>query len=144
MNQFVRYLFESIGHMEFFEKKGMPEKGIAHVAAAFGYSMAGLGVLLREEAARLEVVMFLVATLLFAVSGAAFLNYAVMVAILLFVLALEAVNTAIELIIDRTSPERSDYAKQAKDLGSFAVFCGLTLFVGYVSWVMLSLWTELI
>ena len=39
--------------MEPFEKKGMDEKGIAHVFAAFRYSMAGAKVLFREEAARL-------------------------------------------------------------------------------------------
>jgi diacylglycerol kinase (ATP) len=36
---------------------------------------------------------------------------------------MEAVNTAIEEIIDRISPEVSDTGKHAKDLGSLAVFC---------------------
>ncbi|MQW68644.1 hypothetical protein GHK50_06065 [Sinorhizobium medicae] len=41
----------------------------------------------------------------------------------LLLLAMEAVNTAIEEIIDRISPDVSDTGKHAKDLGSLAVFC---------------------
>lgn len=41
----------------------------------------------------------------------------------LLLIAMEAVNTAIEEIIDRISPEVSDTGKHAKDLGSLAVFC---------------------
>jgi diacylglycerol kinase (ATP) len=39
---------------------------------------------------------------------------------------MEAVNTAIEEIIDRISLEISDTARHAKDLGSLAVFCLLS------------------
>ncbi|WP_457852956.1 diacylglycerol kinase [Sinorhizobium medicae] len=38
--------------------------------------------------------------------------------LLLLLIAMEAVNTAIEEIIDRISPEVSDTGKHAKDLGS--------------------------
>ncbi|MEE9314403.1 MAG: diacylglycerol kinase [Rhizobiaceae bacterium] len=124
--------------MEKFEKKGMEEKGIAHVLAAFGYSMAGLKVLFRESAARLEAVLFLAATILFYLSGASLVQYGILAALLVGLLCVEALNTAIELIVDKTSPERSDYAKQAKDLGSFAVFCGLTVFCGYSAWVVIG------
>lgn len=41
----------------------------------------------------------------------------------LLLITMEAVNTAIEEIIDRISPEVSDTGKYAKDLGSLAVFC---------------------
>lgn len=125
--------------MDPFEKKGMEEKGLAHVWAAFGYSMDGLKVLMREEAARLEVAMLVVAAVIFAFLPTGLAHYGVLVALFLFVLLVEALNTAVELIIDRTSPEISDYAKQAKDLGSFAVFCALALFNGYVLVTVLSL-----
>jgi diacylglycerol kinase (ATP) len=36
--------------------------------------------------------------------------------------ALEAVNTAIEVVVDKLSPEHSKFAKTVKDLGSAAVF----------------------
>ncbi len=124
--------------MDKFEKKGMDEKGVAHVFAAFRYSMAGLKVLLNEEAARLEVAFFVIAAVLFFLTGASLGQYAILVALLIVLLCIEALNTAIELIVDKTSPERSDYAKQTKDLGSFAVFCGLTLFCGYSAWVIIA------
>jgi len=122
--------------MKKFEKKGMDERGIAHIIAAFGYSMAGLKVLLGESAARLEIAFFAVAIVLFAITGASLGQYIILTALFIGLLCIEALNTAIELIIDKTSPEQSDYAKQAKDLGSFAVFCGLVLFGGYGAWVV--------
>ena len=41
-------------------------------------------------------------------------------------LAVEALNTAIETIVDEISPHRSEFARRAKDLGSAAVFFMLT------------------
>ena len=51
----------------------------------------------------------------------------ILVSILLFLglFAAEALNTAVEEVIDRISPEMSIVGKHAKDLGSFAVFCML-------------------
>jgi diacylglycerol kinase (ATP) len=123
--------------MEEFRKKGMDEKGLSHVFAAFGYSMAGARVLMREEAARLEIVLFSIAVVLFAVTGAVFWQYLVLLGLLLFVLCVEALNTALELVVDRVSPEISDFGKQTKDIASFAVFCALTIFCGYALWVIL-------
>ena len=53
----------------------------------------------------------------------------------LLVLATEALNTALEELVDHLSPDWSAFAKHAKDLGSFAVMCqviGAGLFAGYV------------
>ena len=41
-------------------------------------------------------------------------------------MSVEALNTAIERIVDRESPEISEFAKVTKDLGSTAVFFLLT------------------
>ncbi len=109
----------------------MDERGLAHVWAALGYSMAGARVLFREEAARLELVLLAVAFVLFLMTGANLLQYAILAGLFMGLICIEALNTAIELIVDRTSPEISDYGKQAKDIGSFAVFCGLVIFCGY-------------
>ncbi len=38
-------------------------------------------------------------------------------------MAFEAINTAIEEIVDRVSPEISEMGRNAKDLGSFACLC---------------------
>lgn len=118
------------------EKRGMEEKGFKHVIAAFKFSMAGMRVLFREEAARLEVVYLIVGCIGFWLVGARLDQYAVLFGLFLFLLMVETLNTAIELIVDRESPEISDFAKHTKDLGSFAVFCGLSIFTLYLAWVI--------
>ena len=50
--------------------------------------------------------------------------------LLALILSVEALNTAIEVLTDRLSPEWSQMAKDAKDLGSLAV--GLMLLVAGV------------
>lgn len=47
----------------------------------------------------------------------------------LVTIALEGFNSAIELIVDRVSPEYSEFAKNAKDVGSFSV-CTLMIATG--------------
>lgn len=97
--------------------------GLAHLRAAAGYSIGGLTRLAREAAFRQEVLAgtgLLVAYGMMNVTMAVRLSAAVL---FLLLIAMEAVNTAIEEIIDRISPEMSDTGKHAKDLGSLAVFC---------------------
>ncbi|MEM8849661.1 MAG: diacylglycerol kinase [Pseudomonadota bacterium] len=110
----------------------------AHPMAAFGFSMGGLAFLLTQRAARLQVVMLAMTVVAFAVVGVAPWRWAVMLALFLASLGVEALNTAIELTVDRLSPEISDYAKHAKDLGSFAVFCGLAIFGAHAIWVLVA------
>ncbi len=124
--------------MQNFEKKGTGETGLAHVLAAFGYSMAGARVLFGEKAARLELVLLAFVILVFAITGAALHEFAIMGGLFLAVVSIEALNTAVELVVDRLSPERSEFAKQAKDLGSFAVFCALVVFCAYALWVVVT------
>lgn len=97
--------------------------GLSHLWAAAGYSAGGVTRLAREAAFRQEVVAglgLLVAYSVMEVTVAVRLSAAVL---FLLLIAMEAVNTAIEEIIDRISPEMSDTGKHAKDLGSLVVFC---------------------
>lgn len=97
--------------------------GLSHLWAAAGYSAGGVTRLAREAAFRQEVVAglgLLVAYSVMEVTVAVRLSAAML---FLLLIAMEAVNTAIEEIIDRISPEMSDTGKHAKDLGSLAVFC---------------------
>lgn len=128
--------------MDPFVKRGMKEKGISHIAAAFGHSMAGGRVLMREEAVRLECLLIAAAVILFAVSGAAWWQWAILTALSFWLLMIEALNTAVEMIVDRTSPEISEYGKQTKDLGSFAVFCSLVIYCLYAIWVIADAFTD--
>lgn len=97
--------------------------GLSHLWAAAGYSADGVARLAREVAFRQEVIAgvgLLVVYSAMEVTAAVRLSAAVL---FLLLIAMEAVNTAIEEIIDRISPEMSDTGKHAKDLGSLAVSC---------------------
>lgn len=116
--------------------------GIRRVVAAFRYSMQGLTRLWQEEAFRHEVIAGAAGVLLFALVGAGALDYFVFAILMLVLFAVESLNTAIEELVDRISPEISTVGRHAKDLGSFAVFCLLCangFFALYV--VVRSVWT---
>jgi len=80
-----------------------------------------------EMASRIEVYGFIWTLGIFWLVGASMSAALIAATLFLLLLAIEALNTAVEVIIDHISPEISDVGKQAKDLGSFAVFCLLTI-----------------
>lgn len=101
------------------------------------YSLEGLSYLLESEfAARIEVYAF------FWVYGALLLlrvpllYLASALILFLILLAVEALNTAVEVIIDRVSPEISPTGKRAKDLGSFSVMCLLVCNIVHLGYVL--------
>lgn len=97
--------------------------GLGHLFSAAGYSVGGLTRLAKEAAFRQEALAgagLLAAYAIMDLTAAIRLSAAVLY---LLLIAMEAVNTAIEEIIDRISPEVSATGKHAKDLGSLAVFC---------------------
>jgi diacylglycerol kinase (ATP) len=109
--------------------------GSAHVLAAASYSLAGLRRLWRETAFRHEVAVLVCALALFAAIGASLAEFCILLALFLLLVAVEALNTAIECIVDRLSPTWEEYARDAKDLGSLAVMCILFIggiFIAYV------------
>lgn len=112
--------------------------GFAHLLAAGGYSVAGLRRVIQESAFRHEILFFMAAVALFVWIGASLGEILGLVVIFLMMFGVEALNTAIEELVDRVSPEVSPTGKHAKDLGSFAVFCTLaaaSLYIGYVVFV---------
>lgn len=113
-----------------------PRPGLLHVLDAAGYSMAGLRRLWAETAARLEVAGMALTALAFALRGAELWHWLVAAALCALVLAVEALNTAIEVLTDRVSPEWSQMARDAKDLGSLAVGLMLLVTGGFVGAVL--------
>lgn len=70
-----------------------------------------------------------------ALANARFIDYCVMLILLLALVAVEALNTAIECIVDHLAPDWQEYARDAKDLGSLATLCLLCangIFIGAV------------
>jgi diacylglycerol kinase (ATP) len=98
-------------------------KALRHVVHATGYSIAGLVFMVRSEiAARIEVVAVALALVWLAILGRPLSNFLVLLMLSCILFAVEAVNTAIEVLVDRLSPQQSIFAKTVKDLGSTAVF----------------------
>ena len=112
--------------------------GFSHLYAAATYSAAGARRLLGESAFRHELIAFAVAMVIFTIVGASFFQYVAMAILFLLMIAFEALNTAIEEIVDRVSPEISEMGKHSKDLGSFAVFCLIIANAVYAGYVVIS------
>jgi diacylglycerol kinase (ATP) len=108
--------------------------GPRRVLAATRYSLQGLVRLWQEEAFRTEAVAFILGLLLFALINASAADYLIFVILMLLLFCVEALNTAIEELVDRISPEISTVGRHAKDLGSFAVFCLLCANGLFVMW----------
>jgi diacylglycerol kinase (ATP) len=111
--------------------------GVAHFFAAAGYSMAGAQRLWRESSFRQEVLALAVLVILFLAFGATAGELLGLLLLGLLVLLVEALNTALEEVVDHLSPGWSVFAKNAKDMGSFAVACALTATGLYAGWVLI-------
>lgn len=113
------------------QEKPPRKSGVAHFFAAAGYSLAGLQRLSRESAFRQEVVLIAGLVVLFLVFGASLPEILGLLAIGLALIAVEALNTALEELVDHLSPGWSRFAKDAKDLGSLAVACTIGVLLIY-------------
>ncbi len=117
------------------QEKPPRKSGVAHFFAAASYSLGGLQRLWRESAFRQELALIAGLLVLFVVLGASVPETLGMLAIGLALIAVEALNTAVEVLVDHLSPGWSQFAKEAKDLGSLAVACtigGLVIYSGIV------------
>ncbi|NTJ42617.1 diacylglycerol kinase [Agrobacterium larrymoorei] len=114
------------------------ETGFKHLFAAARYSMQGFERLWKEAAFRHEVLAFGAGLMILGLVGVPFAHYLIFVVLMLLLFCVEALNTAIEEIVDRVSPEFSSAARNAKDLGSFAVFCLLLANGGFVLYSLIS------
>ncbi len=100
--------------------------GLARVARAMAYSFAGLAAAFRCEAAfRQEVLACALLAPLGLWLGETGVERALLLSGLFLVLIVELVNSAIEAVVDRISDARHPLSKQAKDIGSAAVFVAI-------------------
>ncbi|HEX4895941.1 MAG TPA: diacylglycerol kinase [Solimonas sp.] len=101
-------------------------KGLPRIWRATRVSYWGLGWALREEEAfRIEAIL---AALLIPIGiwlGDSGLERVALVFSVLFVLVVELLNTAVEVVVDRIGTERHELSGRAKDLGSAAVHLSL-------------------
>ncbi|MGB1563955.1 MAG: diacylglycerol kinase [Sinimarinibacterium flocculans] len=101
-------------------------KGWARLLRATQVSYWGLGWALREEEAfRIEAALAVVLLPLAIWLGADGIERAILVFSVIFVLIVELLNTAVEVVVDRIGTERHALSGRAKDLGSAAVHLSL-------------------
>ena len=105
-------------------------RGLSRVYHAFGYSMAGLQAGCRHHPAfQAEAGMACVLLPAAFWVGRGWVEIGMLTGAVILVMIVELLNTGIESAIDRIGPEWHELAKQAKDMGSAAVFLSL-LFCG--------------
>lgn len=104
-------------------QKPEPVTGLRHVLAAATYSLGGLKRLWQETAFQHIVVMFFVCIGLHYAIGASLIQIGGFTIMVLLLVAVEALNTAIECLVDHLTEEWREFAKHAKDLGSLATMC---------------------
>jgi diacylglycerol kinase (ATP) len=115
------------------------ENGVRHFLAAARYSWQGFLRLSGEAAFRQELGGFVLGLILLGLLGAGLGSMLVFVMLMLALFAIEAINTAIEELVDRVSPEYSSVGKHAKDLGSFAVSCLIAVNGLYIIYMVYTL-----
>jgi len=102
--------------------------GLRRLINACGYSIEGFAAAFKhEDAFRQEVFLAAVLIPLGFYLGKSSVDKAMMVTSVLLLLIVELLNSAIEAAVDHTSTEHNSLAKQAKDIGSAAVFLALTI-----------------
>jgi diacylglycerol kinase (ATP) len=102
--------------------------GLARIAASALNSLRGLGEGLRTEAAvKQEVALALLALPLSFLVATNVWIWLALVASVLFVLAIEFLNTAVERLCNHVTPEHHEAIRVTKDLASTAVFFALLL-----------------
>ena len=111
--------------------------GFKRIVDATGYTLKGFAAAWRNESAfRQESLLGLVLAPLAFWLGRSTFEVALLLTTLAFVLVTELLNSAIEAVVDRASPEFNELAGRAKDMGSAAVFVALATVV--VVWLLIA------
>lgn len=111
------------------------KSGLQRILAATGYSIAGLRSAWKSEAAfRQELYVVVPGTIVALLLPVSVYQKLVLVAVLVFVLIVELINSSIEAVVDRVSLERHPLSKNAKDFGSAAVM--LAVLLAGATWIV--------
>ena len=109
------------------------KSGIKRISAAFFYSMDGFKAAWRNEHAfRQEMLVTVIGTVTALSMKISAFEKLMLVAVLVFVLVVELINSALEAVVDRISLEPHTLSKNAKDLGSAAV--ALAIGIALAAW----------
>ena len=109
------------------------KSGVKRLFAALHYSIDGFKTAWENEASfRQEMLVVVIGTVVALSLKISAFEKLMLVAVLVFVLIVELINSAIEAIVDRVSLEPHPLSKNAKDLGSAAV--ALSIGIAVAAW----------
>ncbi len=98
------------------------DTGIKRILKAFVYSRDGFISAFKSEAAlRQDLAVFAIFSVVAMCLNLVLWQKAILISSLLFIVIMELVNTAVEVVIDRISPDYHELSKKAKDIGSLLV-----------------------
>lgn len=106
-------------------------------AASFRHAFRGVGVLLRQPNARIHLCAMIATIALAAFLQVTAWDWVALILAITIVLAAEAMNTALEHVVDLASPEWSALARDAKDVAAASV---LICAIGAVAVGVLVFW----
>ncbi len=109
-------------------------ENIIAIKNAFFYSLNGIKYLLKERAFKQELFCGAILSFLefFRNTSSAMLLY--LFSSFMLILLAEALNSAIESVVNRISFEKHELSKKAKDIGSAAVFIAMLHFA--IVWIL--------
>ena len=109
-------------------KKPASKKGFIRIWNALIYSLNGLRIVITQETSfKQEICIYFVLLIVLFFLPLSFIFKCLLFFANTIVLIVEILNSAIESIVDMTSPEYHDLAGKGKDLGSAAVFISMVL-----------------
>ena len=96
--------------------------GIKRILKAFIYSYEGFKASFKTEAAlRQDLIVCVIGLIAVIFLPTSLFTKAILISSLIFILLMELINTAIEVVIDRISDDYHELSKKAKDIGSLLV-----------------------
>ncbi len=111
------------------------KNGIKRIFSAVSYSCDGFRAAWRNEASfRQEMLVVVVGTVSALSMKISAFEKLMLVAVLVFVLIVELINSALEAVVDRISLEPHPLSKNVKDLGSAAV--ALSIGIAVAAWAV--------
>ena len=102
------------------------KKGFVRLWNALGYSRDGIAAARKNEAAFREEILLAAVTIPLALYlGRSGVDRALLIGSIILILIVEILNSGLEAVVDKASPEKHELAKRAKDMGSAAVLLSL-------------------
>jgi diacylglycerol kinase (ATP) len=119
-------------------KQAKKKTGIRRIIAATKYSIDGLKLAAKTESAFKQELVASVFLLPLAIwLGENAIEQSLLIASVVMIMIVELLNTAVEAVVDRVSSDFHELSRQAKDLGSAAVFLSINLAI--LVWMLLLL-----